>query len=317
MFCLKPLTPNKLKLINKEDIKQTTNGCIFAAAGLASLSLTATNSALVLIPGVMNGIAVFFFLCSIYAFALVAKGQTTNCDLFYFKAHHAKLMRIASLSTAALVVILGTMETLSCSELLAARTIVEHLPWSTLTSPYSSARVLVAKHLRMAASLSLGHRDKLNHLAAYAASIGQHDLAEEITGEAQAKLPQRYAAAWTGLHKALFIQAHTYDYDTSYIPFYTDSDPMVTEWYSPLAQDQVEVFTSKVSPTSESDNSDSNYQQALWNATNDIRIDGRPENYVRRAKIYDAMGLTQQAKQDLIMAESIDNDFDRFLLTAR
>jgi hypothetical protein len=50
----------------------------------------------------------------------------------------------------------------------------------------------------------------------------------------------------------------------------------------------------------------------LWNATNDIRIDGRPENYVRRAKIYDAMGLTQQAKQDLIMAESIDNDFDVF-----
>jgi tetratricopeptide (TPR) repeat protein len=260
----------------------------------------------------MNGVAVFFFLCSIYAFALVAKGQTTNCDLFYFKAHQAKMMRTAALSTAALVVILGTMEALSCSELLAARTIVEHLPWSILTSPYSSTRILVAKHLRMAASLSLGHKDKLNHLAAYAASIGQHDLAEEITGEAQAKWPQRYAAALTGLQKALFIQADTYDYDTSYIPFYTDSNPMVTQWYPALAQDQLEVIRSNASPTSESDNSDSNYQQALWNATNDIRIDGRPENYVRRAKIYDAMGLTQQAKQDLIMAESIDNDFDVF-----
>lgn len=317
MFCLKPLTQNKQpRLISEEDIKQTTNGCIFAAAGLASLWLTAPNSTLMLIPGVMNGVAVFFFLCSIYAFALVAN-ETTNCDLFYFKAHHAKMMRIAALSTAALVVILGTLDALSCSELLAARRIVEHLPWSILTSPYSSARMLVAKHLRMAASLSLGHRDKLNHLAAYAASIGQLDLAEEITAEAQAKLPQRYAAAWTGMQKALFIQAHTYDYDTSYIPFYTDSDPMVTEWYSPLAQDQVEVFTSNVAPTSESNNSDSNYQQALWNATNEIRIDGRPENYVRRAKIYDAMGLTQQAKQDLIMAESIDNEGDRCLLTAR
>lgn len=227
MFCLKPLTQNIPRLVNQEDVKQTSNGCIFAAAGLASLWLPPPNWAVALMPGLISGTSVFFFLCSLYAFALVSRKQTVTRELFYFKAHEAKLIRITTLSFAIMVAIAGTMEALYQCYWSDTRAIVEKLRLNRINAPGGAMPVQV-KNQRLAASLSSG-----NHQG--------------------------------------FANSLNSDY----------------------------------------------FQQALWNATNEIRIDGRPENYVRRAKIYDAMGLTQRAKQDLIMAESIDNDGDRYLLTAR